>query len=628
MVRLRLRGALGTGLLLLAWGSLLVQVLRHFAPGSASVTDWNSDAAIPVLQSNDPVFDAFRLYYYGQDRIGAWPWLLGQGWRALTGFDWTPWRVFVWQATWACGACLALRGLQRQAGWLMASAFAALALLSPLFQVQLFALSQPFSWQLTALFLAWLTLTRLLRSLAEPTSGRGATWLQAAAAALFSTLACWTSPTSGPLLLVAVVVEGVRVGLGSPSVRRRWLLLAALVPLAVGISFESWTRHLFHRFAKRHFGYAYSTPLKVDKGFLAENARAILSRIVEDPLAPVVLLGFVAALVAAGYLLLQLRRRALEAHRPETELAFLTIAFVGGALANAAIATLVLHVRLNDYDIRYLVPTLVLGILAAASGVTLALHLVPVLRARAAGLSALAALGLFASSHLLVPPRVPEPTLELAQAATDAVTARAGETVLLGDYWDTYLLGSLDPEHRLLSVSVDGDYLRTPFWVPRVREAQHVLVALYQGQLAGSAERPNPWLLQYGAPFQLEDARWAVHPPFVFARYRSARSQEVPLRQESAKAFTPCEPDTTVTFHFELPVERGVLLVSTNAPTSGTVAHAPEGAQARLEGVASLWLLQFQGGTRPLREVTLRTGPEPRPGGCWYRGVTLLRLEE
>ncbi|KFE68022.1 hypothetical protein DB31_7259 [Hyalangium minutum] len=619
------RGTLPTGIFLLAWGSLLVQVLLHFAPGNAAVTGWNSDASITVLQSNDPVFDAFRLYYYGQDRIGAWPWLLAQGWRALTGFDWTPWRVFAWQATWACIACLALRGLQQQAGWLLAATFGALALLSPLFQVQLFALSQPFGWQLTALFLAWWALMRLLRHLGGPSSGPGAVARWAAASVLFCTLACWTSPTSGPLLLVAIVVEGVRVGLVSPG-RRRWALLAALVPLAAGIGFESATRHFFHRFAKKQFGHAYATQLKVDKGFLAENARAMFGRLLEDPLGVVVLVGLGLAVVAAVFLVLQLRRRALDPRRPQEELAFLTIALAGGALGNAFIATVVLHVRINGHDIRYLVPTFVLGTLAAASGLSLVLHLVPALRTRAAGLSVLAAGGLFAASHLLVQPRIPEPTLELAQAAADAVVARAGETVLLGGYWDTYLLGALDPEHRLLSVSVDGDYQRTPFWIPKVREAQHILMAFFHGYL-GSAEAPAPWLLQYGAPFQLEDPRWEVHPPFTFARYRNASSQQVPMRSEPEKTFTPCEPGATVTYRFEQPVERGLLLVSTHAPTSGAEARAADGTEARVEGVPHLWLVHLERGATPWREVTLRTGSTSRPEDCWYRSTALLRLE-
>src|SRR6218665_2949872 len=120
------------------WLSILVRVWTHFDPASQFASSWNSDLAIPVLQSNDPVFDPFRFYYYGQDRLGAWPWLLAQGWRALTGFDWTPYRLFLWHSTWVCAACFALLRLdQRKGGWVLAATFAALMLLSPGDQLQL-----------------------------------------------------------------------------------------------------------------------------------------------------------------------------------------------------------------------------------------------------------------------------------------------------------------------------------------------------------------------------------------------------------------------------------------------------------------------------------------------------------
>jgi len=262
--------ALGTIILLGAWGVLLWQVLRHFDPGS-SFTGWNADVAITTLQSNDPVFDPFRLYYYGQDRIGAWPWLLAQGLRALTGMDWTPWRSFVWQATWACLACLALRGLQREAGWLLAAVFASLALLSELLQVQLFALSQPFGWQLTALFLAWWALVRLLQRLERPDTSRGAIAGWALSATLFCTLACWTSPTSGPLLGVAIGAEGTRLWLANAGAGRRRRLLAAFLPLAVGITFEAVVRGIFHRFARQHFGKV----INIDKDAPAAAAQRV-----------------------------------------------------------------------------------------------------------------------------------------------------------------------------------------------------------------------------------------------------------------------------------------------------------------------------------------------------------------
>ncbi|EAU64453.1 hypothetical protein [Stigmatella aurantiaca] len=613
----------GSVLVGLLWVSLLARVFTHFDPGSQLVNGWNSDAAIAVLQSNDPVFDAFRLYYYGQDRIGAWPWLLAQGWRALTGFDWTPYRVFLWQATWACGACLALLGLHRQVGWVLAASFAALILLSPLFQVQLFALSQPFGWQLTALFLAWWTLTRLLEGLAGPGFRRAAgTW--GSAATLFSVLACWTSPTSGPLLLVCFGVQGGCVALVSPPGGARWRWLGAVLPVAAGIGFEAWVRHLFHRFAKRQFGHAYRTSLEVDTGYLLENAAAVWRRILEDALGPFVLLGGAVGLGALGFLLWHLRRRTLAAQAAQAGLAALTVAFATAALANACLTVLVRHARLNEHDIRYLVPTLVLGGMAAVSGVFFLLGQVSFLRARLGAVAALTAGGLVAGGHLFLRPRTPAPLLERSQVAADAVVSRAAGTVLLGGYWDTYLVGALDPAHRLPVLAVDGDYQRTPFWVPRVREAQEVLVSFAGERWAGTADQPNPWLLQFGAPFQLAEARWAVLPPFQFARYRSMRAHTLPVQLDPERGFAPCEPGASLTVRFEQPVEQGVLLVGTRTSATGVEVEAPGAAEARLEGLPSLWVVHLSAGEQPLRQVTLRQRAGQASEQCWFGGVALV----
>ena len=317
------------------WVSVLARVLTHFDPGS-QMSGWYSDTAITVLQSNDPVFDPFRLYYYGQDRTGAWPWLAAQAWRALTGFDWTPQRAFFWQATWAWGACLALWGLHRQVGQVLAASFAALALLSPLIIVQLFVLSQPFGWQLTALLFAWWAFWRLVEALALTAPGRSA-WAWAGMATLLATLACWTSPTSGPLLLACVTVQLIRVGALGPPGRTRWRLGLALLPLLIGILFEAWMRSLYHHFSGDHFHHEYRTSTQLDDGHLQENARAVFATLEAHELAPLVFFGWIVGALTLGFLVHHLRRRTLADHAEATELAELTPAFATASLGNTVI---------------------------------------------------------------------------------------------------------------------------------------------------------------------------------------------------------------------------------------------------------------------------------------------------
>ncbi|WNG18175.1 hypothetical protein [Cystobacter fuscus] len=608
---------------LCVWLAVLGRVFTHFDPGSQALVTWNSDTAIPVLQSNDPVFDTFRLYYYGQDRLGAWPWLLAQAWRALTGFDWTPHRLFLWHATWACGACLALRGLHRQVGWVLAACFAALVLLSPLCHAYLFDLGQPYGWQLTALFLAGWAFNRLVEALARPAPGR-VTWGWAGLALLFSTLACWTSPISGPLLLVGLVVQGTLASALSPPGRARWRPWLCLLPLVVGFLFEARARSVFHRFSRAHFNHGYRTNLRLDLDHLLENVHGLFATFFAQALAPLVVLGWLLGLMTLGFLLHHLRWRTLAARSAPVELAALTLSLAGAALGNLLLCLVVQHVRENGYSIRYLVPSFVLGVLAALSGVLFLLGQVPALRERMGVLCAVFAGGLVAGGLLLVKPRLENPYLATAQAVTDTLVVRAPGAVLLGGYWDSYVLGGLDPARRLPTVVLEGDYLRTPFWVSRVREADEVLVSLAQSSQPETIPDPPAWLFQHGTPFQLVDARWLERAPFRIARYRGVRDDTRPVRLEPSRGFTPCETGASLTVHFDPPVQRGLLVMGAETPPEGIEVEAPSAPEARLEGVAGVWWLHLNSGEQPLRQVSLRVRSGSVAQPCGFRGAALV----
>ncbi|HZH02566.1 MAG TPA: hypothetical protein VEY30_02200, partial [Myxococcaceae bacterium] len=360
-----MRRALATGL---GYAALLAGVALRFDPGSALGT-WNSDAAIPVLQSNDPDFDAFRLYYFGQDRFGAWPWLASQAVRALTGFVWTPWRAFLLQAAWACLGAVALCGLHRRAGPVLGATYAALALGSPLLPQELFGLGQPYGWQLTALFFGWGAGKRWLEAMDDLRPPRTVA-LWGGAAVFWAVLACWTSPVSVPLLLLGGWAEAARLGWLAPArqFRVRWAIWAS-VPAAVGYAVERELRHLFHRFSLKQFGHAYPTEVRLDVGHLKDNFVAVAAQLGAHPLAPLAGFGVGAALVSAGALAVVRRRGRVSLEvLPAVEAAVTSVSLAAAGLANAAIATAVRHTRMNNYALRYFTPTLVLLTLAAAAG--------------------------------------------------------------------------------------------------------------------------------------------------------------------------------------------------------------------------------------------------------------------
>src|SRR3982750_778190 len=83
--------ALSALVLLIVWCFFFWRALHTFGPSNNIVViPYHSDAAIPVIMSNDerPI-TVFNLYYYGADRWGGWPFLLAQFVRRTTGFRWS-----------------------------------------------------------------------------------------------------------------------------------------------------------------------------------------------------------------------------------------------------------------------------------------------------------------------------------------------------------------------------------------------------------------------------------------------------------------------------------------------------------------------------------------------------------
>src|SRR3981081_2993202 len=58
------------------WSCLVAVCLWKLRAGTFNVAGFGSDSAIPVLMANDRHWDLFQCFFYGQDRFGAWPFLL------------------------------------------------------------------------------------------------------------------------------------------------------------------------------------------------------------------------------------------------------------------------------------------------------------------------------------------------------------------------------------------------------------------------------------------------------------------------------------------------------------------------------------------------------------------------
>ncbi|MHB8418878.1 MAG: hypothetical protein ACYDCL_12435 [Myxococcales bacterium] len=468
-------------------------------PGSAAAMPVNSDGAIAVLMANHSPWDLFHLYYYGQDRLGAWPFGLAHLTGLLFGFAWTPASLHVVATLWLLAgvvpAALLAGPLARLSGGM---AYLAGIALPGIPRLHLYYVAEPYIWQLPALLWAWL----LLRYW---TAGRR---LAPAAAAHF--LAIWSSTLSAPMLAALAPLELWRSGV---RVRPR-PLARALAPAAIGLGAEVALRVAYHRFAFAHFGNPCKTRLRLDWGHLTENAAQLFATLSWPDAWPYLLL----AAVAAGLALRELARPAT-LHPEGRDLAWLALGLVILAAVPLPVVVSVDHVRVNLYDARYLTPSFCFSRAAAFGALALAAAALPrAAWARAAGLG----LAVLATAGLLAVRPVPSPSPDYRRLLREAETLAtlAPGSPLLNGYWRSYVYAQLLPAGRLLALPSEGDYDRTPFELPALRSAKTVIVG-NAGPLAKlwSHGIPPAALEQYGLKLRLVNAALYSDGDDAFALY-------------------------------------------------------------------------------------------------------------
>ncbi len=456
--------------------------LHALAPGSAAAPLFGSDAAVPVLMGNDPRFDLFHAYYFGQDRFGAWPFLAASALGRLLRFAWTPASLHALQTLWLFSGVVpaALLGGKRPAtgglAWL-----AALGLPGEV-RGQVSDLGQPYAWQLAALLWAWWGCRRWTE---RGGAGRGIS------AFLPAVLAVWTSTLSLPLLAGLAAIEAVRART-RPFLRG---LGRALLPAAVAGAAELALRVAYHAFALARYGHPYVTRIHLDVGHLEANFLAVTRRLLAPDAWPVLLLA--ASLLAAGTW-----RGARVAGGPERrDLVALALGLFALAVLPIPVLVLVNHVRANGYNNRYFTPTLAFASGAVWAGGALAATRIGCSRLRGAA-EALAAAALALALFWTRPRWAPDPRFERLSRTAAALAARAPGSPLVNGYWGSYVFTALLAPGKLVSIPAEGDYLRTPFDLAALRRAKTVVLG-EAGPLAAYDGKPPPRIIEYGVELRL-----------------------------------------------------------------------------------------------------------------------------
>ncbi|MFL5319482.1 MAG: hypothetical protein ACJ790_07475 [Myxococcaceae bacterium] len=428
----------------------------HFGPWTKAA-NFNSDSLIPVLMANAGGFSRFDLYYWGQDRFGALPFLIARLFRGATGFVWTPEALALVQAFAALSSAWFFSRLLRPR--LLWAALACGAVLVASTAAFFFNISQPYGWQLPSLLLAWWAL-RTIR-----TTEHGlvrATLL----ATLTGFLACWQSALSGPILLAIAIAEGLSV----PLVK--WRRTAAVIAsVLVGGGLEGALRGVFQVYAKQEFGHSYRTDVHLwPKGAYDAFRSIVWSDLGPGPL--LTALTLIVGLFALGFVLIRwLRRDAREVDERVTVLAALGFAFA----VQLFLISLGSHFRENRLDARYFALMEWMALMSSAVFVHWAVDRILAPRIKLALPYAVA--GIVSFAPLWAARAVGDPALDDAREVAEALAAKAPGAFLVSGYWETYVVAGLAKPGELLPLTSHDQYMRTPFLKEPMRAAKLVWVA-------------------------------------------------------------------------------------------------------------------------------------------------------
>jgi hypothetical protein len=524
---------------LLIWLLFLLRATQVFTIGSAHVTMFNSDSAIVVLMANEnrPT-TVYNTYYYGQDRFGAWPFLIAQLIHRTTNYHWTNHAILIIQTIWLFIGALLLSTMSRRVDVVVGLLFLLPLCLHVTARQNLFDLSQPYAWQITALILSWWSLRRFCEycfGLVENNRRKAKRIAWGGLTFWFALLAVLSSTVSGPVLFFLLAIEVLRliykVG-GEQDFRKldfkklcKQSLQVAL-PVASAVAVEFLLRVNYHHYSRKHFGIDNKTGAHFDWGHLVENFSNQWTRFSNSPwwllsLLPLLLL----AVPGASYFYLRKsKKESLRSYLRAFSLednAILVVGTFGIGLINFIITVLLSHIRINDYNERYLTLSY---LFISFSGLLTLLLLAGKVKRYSRPLQTAIAVASLAFLLFKFPTVVIDPFyIKLTETASN-LSQKASGSVLLGGYWETYVFAALDPNGSIVPLPSEGESLRTPWTIEALKQADQVIIE-HRPPSLGGPQAPAPYLVQYGIPLRLVTPGWYVNGEYNFSVYKNEARQ-------------------------------------------------------------------------------------------------------
>ncbi|HKY43518.1 MAG TPA: hypothetical protein VJM50_10520 [Pyrinomonadaceae bacterium] len=515
--------------LILLAASLLffVLALRTFGPDSV-YTDFHSDGAILILMANDdrPI-SFFDTYYYASDRWGTWPLIMAKALHQNIGLYWTPHTLHYARTISVFFGLFVLAALNaRAAPAVIVSGLLALCL-EPTSRRLMFDVSQLHNWQVALLLLAWFCLRHFLAQRLrsdESKSVRVHGILWGAAFYLSAFFAIWISVPSVPLLAVLVTLEALRSKyLFNKPITTRRIGLATFLLLAATAS-EFLLKKNYHRYSLTHFDNDFKTGLALDFEYLYQNLLQNWYNIVHFKMFLLIVVA-VSFLVGIGGLIFYAR---IAGERPlltrvvsffEDETVTMIVALTAMAAINFVLVISVNHVRLSVYNVRFLALTYLFGSIGGLLTIYLAIRVFANRMAVTRYVLPPIVVCAFILLGVAFPPRALSDDYKVDQQTALTLSQKAPGAVLLGGYWETYLLVGLQPTNTMTPLPLEGMLNRIPWTTAILRESRQVVVEYRKSGVVQKDSLPPNELLQYGNLLKLQEARFYENGPYAFALY-------------------------------------------------------------------------------------------------------------
>ncbi|HSE20368.1 MAG TPA: hypothetical protein VLB68_01885 [Pyrinomonadaceae bacterium] len=522
---------LATTLIILTWLLFLIVSIRVFRPDSRYVA-FDSDGAIPLLMANEdrPVI-VFDMYYWGVDRWGGWPLMLARVVHRDTGFQWTDYSLHVVRATWVFLGLLVLVWMNRRAGLAVLVSGLIPLCLEPTIRWQLFTLSQVYAWQLTALFLAWFSLRRLLAPELLSATGRQASikWtLWCLSFYVSAVLAIWSSEASAPFLGFLFLLETSRAYFlqrdESGNKWKRTRYVTALLVLAAATITHVLIKANYHRHGIKHWGGDYRATTRIDVGHLWENVQGNWRNLMDFDFGPLLVLSAAFLLVITvvlAYTVLTKKHLVSEklAHFVLDNDVTMTLGLAGLALINLVLMISLSHVRESGYNSRYLNPTFFLGSIGGLMTIYILLRLVAHRLKLTRYVIPIAIVGAFVFLIAEFPRFEGDDNYRRDKETASFLAQKVPGGVVMGGYWETYIFAALQrPTNTMTPLPLEGLQVRIPWTPPLLRNVRDVVIEYRNNPVMNRGPLPAE-LWQYGNLLRLKDPQFYQNDKYAFALY-------------------------------------------------------------------------------------------------------------